>query len=298
MSIPGVTTYHERWTWQNPLKPVAGPAAEWGEIDTAVIHYTASDDLIDGDPGEHADQLDEYLRAMQQSYVTYRGYSLGYWFAVDWLGGVWQIRGWDIKSAANLDHNDHTIPILVLVDGADAATPEAAASVRAIIAEGQRRAGRTLAIKGHGQLRVETGKGTPTSCPGVGLQSQISTGVFTPRPDPPQNPGVVMTTSTTWQQARIGGDGGFVFGPGNKFVQVPQAVGKKAVTIKLSVVTPNHDGYVVAFLGPQPPTSTVDYKANDIRNGVTTVPVDANGYFALYSSGFVKVLVDLIGVHS
>jgi hypothetical protein len=183
-AIPGIETVHARSVWMDPRYPVTGPRAPWPFIDTGVIHYTAADDLIDGDPGEHAENLPAYIRAMQRAYIDSRGYSLGYWWAVDWLGGVWQIRGWDIKSAANAAHNEHTGPILVLVDGNDPATREATRSIRALIAEGQRRAGRAWAIKGHGQLRRETGLGTATACCGIGLQAQINAGEFSPTTDP------------------------------------------------------------------------------------------------------------------
>lgn len=172
--VPGVETYHARTVWQDPRFPVFGPLDDPTNNDTGVIHYTAADDLIDGDPGEHAEDLPQYMRNMQYSYVTNRGYSLGYLFAVDWLGGVWQIRGWEYQSAANKNHNGHTIPILVLVDGQDTCTPEAARSIRQILREGARRnGGRKLAVTGHGQLQ-----GASTSCPGGGLRAQISAQVF------------------------------------------------------------------------------------------------------------------------
>ena len=196
--IPGVETVHPRESWVDPAYPVTGPPSPDADIHIAVIHYTAADDLIDGDPGEHAEDLPAYFRSMQRYYVTHptRGYSLGYRWGVDWLGGVWQIRGWEFKSAANAGWNNVTEPILVLVDGNDPATDEAVDSVRKIIAESQRRSGRTFAIKGHGQLRAETGVGTATSCPGVGLQAQIGAGVFSPqivRPPPPP----IATTGDT-----------------------------------------------------------------------------------------------------
>lgn len=182
--VPGAHTVHSRESWQDPRYPVFGPADNPADNDTVAIHYTAADDLIDGDPGEHAEDLPAYMRSMQKSYVLNRGYSLGYLWAVDWLGGIWQIRGWEYQSAANKDHNGHTWPILVLVDGADPATPEAVASIRLLVAEAERRAGRPQKIKGHGQLRIESGVGTATACPGVGLQAQINAGVFTPVPTP------------------------------------------------------------------------------------------------------------------
>lgn len=173
--IPGVAIVRPRESWQDPKLPVTGPTVAASAIDTAVIHYTASLKI----PAD----LDAFHRSMQRDYVTNRGYSLGYRWSVAQSGVVYQIRGWDLKSAANAKHNDHTEPILVLVDGDAPASPAAVASVQAIIAESQRRSGRTFAITGHGQL-----SGAATSCPGLGLRAQIAAGVFTPTiatPPPP-----------------------------------------------------------------------------------------------------------------
>jgi hypothetical protein len=65
-----------------------------------------------------------------------------------------------------------------LVDGSNGATEPQAAGVRAIVAEVQRRAGRTLKIVGHNQLPA-----SPTGCPGAGLLADIKAGRFTPRPE-------------------------------------------------------------------------------------------------------------------
>lgn len=175
--IPGIETFHTRESWQDPKYPVFGPLDDPTNNRMAVIHYTAADDLIDGDPGEHAEDLPAYMRAMNKSYWVNRGYALGYLFAVDWLGGVWQIRGWEYQSAANKGENETTWPILMLVDGDDPATPEAVRSVRAIVAEADRRAGRPQSIVGHKDIGA-------TACPGAGLYAQVKAGVFTPQPDP------------------------------------------------------------------------------------------------------------------
>jgi hypothetical protein len=194
-SVPGVATVHPRSSWVDPRYPVTGPATNWGRIDTAVIHYTAADNLIDGDPGEHASNLPAYIRSIQRSYETNRGYSIGYWWAVDWLGGVWQLRGWDIKSAANATHNEHTAPILVLVDAADAATDAATESIRCLVAETSRIAGRPIAITGHGWLT-----GAQTECPGAGLRAQIFAGDFASRPPEPEPEDDDMRPIvTTWE---------------------------------------------------------------------------------------------------
>ena len=175
MSVPGVT-FHRREVWQNPALPVSGPPMMWTRIDTTPLHYTAADDLIDGDPGEHAEDLPAYLRAIQRDYKR-RGYSVGYNFAVDWLGGVWELRGFDFKCAANRGWNGRTVAVLCLVDGADPLTAEALEAVRKIIAETDRRAGRVTNVVPHSAIGA-------TQCCGDGIRGQISAGLVTPWKEP------------------------------------------------------------------------------------------------------------------
>jgi len=187
-----VTFTHARATWLAPAPPITGPALLWHTVDTVVIHYTAAYNLIDGDPGEHADRLDDYLRAMQSASVRERGYSVVYNAAMDWPCGSWELRGLDIQCAANKGHNGHTWAVLVLVDGNDGATAHAAAEIRRLIAAAERLAGRKLKITGHGQL-----PGAATACPGIGLRAQITAGVFTPGAQP--QPGDDDMTGTLWR---------------------------------------------------------------------------------------------------
>lgn len=187
---------HPRSTWQDPNLPITGPAIDWTRIDTVAVHYTAADDLIDGDPGEHAENLPGYLRAIQRDYMTHRvpPYSVGYGCAVDWLGGSWELRGVDIKCAANKGHNEHTIAILVLVDGNDMATEYAAAEIRRLIAWFEQLARRELKITGHGQL---TNPDAATACPGSGLRAQLALGEFSPRWVDPNQPITPLPTIPT-----------------------------------------------------------------------------------------------------
>lgn len=172
-SIPGVETLHRREVWQDPKLPVTGPKPTMAQWDTFPLHYTAAVNLPDGDLGEFQYQIKPYLQAIQRDYTTNRGYSIGYGFAVDWLGGVWELRGYDIKNAANLNWNHRTGPILCLVDGADPLTAEALWSVNALYAEANRRTGRTLSLKGHRDIGA-------TACPGGGIYAQIQSGAVRP----------------------------------------------------------------------------------------------------------------------
>lgn len=169
-----MTYTHTRQSWQNPAQPVTGPAIVWPDIDTVVVHYTASKDCPEGAPLE---PYRAFMRAMQNDYTVNRGYSLGYSVAVSTVGESWEIRGVDIKPAATKGHNGHTYAILVTVDGDNPASPSAVTEVRRLVADAERRAGRQLTIVGHGQLGA-------TSCPGVGIRAQIAAGVFRPVPPP------------------------------------------------------------------------------------------------------------------
>lgn len=183
----GPISYHPRSHWVDTALPVTGPSWVPRLIDMMVAHYTAAADLPDGDADEHQTDRDiaPYLRRIQADYVNSRGYSIGYWYAIDWLGGIWQLRGFDLrddtgglKSAANAGHNEHTAPVLFLVDGNDAPTLEARAAFRYLNRRTQHhpyRGRRTqLAVIDHGRLPIPPGN--PTACAGTGIRRTIDAG--------------------------------------------------------------------------------------------------------------------------
>lgn len=151
--------------WQDAKQPVVGPNSLPQRIDKVVVHYTAADKI----PAD----VPQYLRDMQAAYVRSRGYSLGYNCAVDQTGNTYEIRGFDIRCAANRQVNESSFAVLVLVDGDDAASPQAAAAVRLIVAAVQRWCGRGVDVVGHGEVGA-------TACPGDGLRRQVAEGVFDP----------------------------------------------------------------------------------------------------------------------
>lgn len=206
---------------------MTGPALPWATIDTNSCHYTAAVNLIDGDPGEYATNIPAYLRAIHHDYLNNRpqpsgakGYSIGYNFAIDWLGGIWELRGFDIKCAANATYkdvvwNNRTVAILFLVDGKDGMTDLALEAARYIVAETRRRAKRPTAIKGHREIGA-------TACPGDGIMAQIKAGLLEPttheppvveqptkppvQPETPRPPTTPTTPTTPVQPAPTPGD--------------------------------------------------------------------------------------------
>ncbi len=69
-----VTVNHPREVWQSASQPVYSTSLfEWSDVDRKMLHYTAAMNLPDGDPGENALQLPQYLRNMQNWYLTRTG---------------------------------------------------------------------------------------------------------------------------------------------------------------------------------------------------------------------------------
>jgi hypothetical protein len=197
-TIPDVATIHERSVWEQVGYRMAldftrvPPLYPTFNITQPVAHYTGAMNVPDGDPGDEHN-VAGFLARAQRDYLENRtgggytrisdgrffpGYPLGYHFGVDWLGGVWVLRGFDFLSAATNNHNAYTVAVLFFVDGPDPANDLMWESARAIGREARRRAQRpnfAARFTDHGSLRIDTGVGTPTSCAGAGVRSQLTT---------------------------------------------------------------------------------------------------------------------------
>lgn len=169
--------------WQDPAEPVIGGTRfVWKPVDLLVIHYTGMADVPDGDRDEDGPDVIKFLRSVQHYYLTdpKRGYSIGYNAAVDWRGTTYELRGTKWKCAANKHVNYRAFAVLLLVDGADQATPDQIAAVQDIGRQANAAAQRALNPIGHRDT-VPAGEPT-TTCPGRGIAAQIAGGSFTAPP--------------------------------------------------------------------------------------------------------------------
>lgn len=291
LAIPGVPVVHVREVWQDPDLPVTGPAAPpASNITQQVAHYTADDDLIDGDPGENIFQMPAYLRSMQAAYERERDYSLGYCWAIDWLGGLWEIRGFDIANAANKgdsrktgttrNANSWTYSVLCLVDGNDGMTPAMLSTFRALGWEMSRRAGRLMAVITHQQLDF-------TNCAGSGINNQVWSGQATPAlpvipPDPAPAKETIMlgrytgfkTPSRPFDTRNLA-----QMPKGQTFhMLLPDAADPAVtgVTINVKVLGAARPGNLVVWCGETndpPGTSNIDFAPGGVFNNEITVPL-------------------------
>ena len=190
LTIPGVETVHPREDWEQLLPASYAMAAQNPprqvpeDIWRAVAHYPGV--RLNPTPTS-SPAVASHLANTHRYYVDQRGYAYGYLWVVDQTGAVWEIRGFDYRSAANKSHNLYTAPIQFLVDIDEPPTAEAMASARAVWREHRRRSGRDDFENrpfGHGQLLEKTGKGTLTTCPGPVLPA-IESGSLDLDHDPP-----------------------------------------------------------------------------------------------------------------
>lgn len=282
-AIPGIETFHPRSTWEpGPGFPITGDLRRdvafnrqprgltIGDVDQLAVHYTSAINIPDGDPGEILDGVDgirNLLRNAHWDYLTNRthggytrisdgrffpGYPLGYSFAFDWLGGVWEINGFDYMPAATNQHNEHTLAFLMLTDRYDPASDLMWRSFRAVAREAIVR-GATITPDGiwsHGWFVERTGEGTPTGCCGDALEAQI-----------------------------VAGKGDFTRSEGerSKMIIHPPAPGNRILDTR----EPRHaDGSAQAIPGPESSfiVDTGQSGADDVALKIQTVDAQGNGW--------------------
>lgn len=144
------------------------------------------------------------VRAIQDFHMRTRGWSdIGYNFLVDYLGRIYEGRGWTAVGAHAKGHNTESIGVCFIGKDGDA-TPPAKRAIRWLADEANRRAGKTLRRNGHRDVGV-------TSCPGNDLYAWVRAGMPVtspaPTPRPPSSPaGLVVdgklgpATIRRWQQ--------------------------------------------------------------------------------------------------
>jgi hypothetical protein len=180
--------FHPRDEWQSGAEPVTGPSADLLTLRYITIHYNGSSADLDGDDGVYQDaDYAELLRAMQSSYLSSRGYSLGYNSGIAPNGDEWEIRGLDIRSAANgcTEVNLPGYAIQVTVPEIDAPpTAEQILGVRQAVARVRAAAAAAgnldpLELNGHRDVRPLCGTGG-TACPGEPLAGLLAAGELEP----------------------------------------------------------------------------------------------------------------------
>lgn len=163
------------------VPPITGPAFDGGIVDGIVWHWSGGAvNLVQGEAA--------VLRQMQAAYMSQRGYSLGYSYAVGPSGAVWEIRGIDFRPASNGDTatNRRAPSVLILAASmADDVTPVQLESLRWLTGWLMARLPQATRRYGHRDLWA-------TACPGDRWWADVHAGRFDPTPTPiPQEDGML-----------------------------------------------------------------------------------------------------------
>ena len=171
---------YARSDWEAASQPVSGPRFVWRDIRQVVIHYP-------GNPASWSPPSDIglMLRNQHATYLSTRGYSLGYSASVVSQAGhpldgtTWEVRGDDFRCAANAGVNHISYAIQVVQQSNQPPTPKAVDGVRRLVAQVQTQRP-DIVVVGHNT----SGGTTRTACPGTGLAHAVTEGVFYPEPTP------------------------------------------------------------------------------------------------------------------
>lgn len=285
-----------RSAWQDPAKPVTGPAPR-GVPGTWVIHYPG------GGIAPIGAAIKQYLQNIQSEYLRTRGYSIGYSWGVGQDGSKWEIRGDDINPASNpgkkrkaetgidINFNNISRSIFVMVSGSDPASPKAVSAINEIIATEP-----DWDVITHGVVDY-------TSCAGAGLNAQVVNGtigqqaVVTPPEQPLQGVPDMFHPVQPFRNSdtRVFGGAGLPAGDHAFGLNIPK--GAVAVAINVTMVNPQGAGFVTVWpSGPRPNTSCLNFSgAPGATSNSVIVGVNDQGGLSIYNSVTGHLIVDVTG---
>jgi hypothetical protein len=180
-----------RTAWTATARPSGLTAFVAAAVSGMALHWPGTTGVI-GDPGSKsiAGRLDGYRRYHVTPEPRGHGWrDIAYSVAVDQAGRVWDLRGLDVRSAANgtAELNRVWLGVLLLLGPGEQPTAQMVAALRwlrnSLVLP---RYPRAVKVVGHRDIRPE-----PTDCPGPAVTALIRSGAITktpaktPMPPPP-----------------------------------------------------------------------------------------------------------------
>lgn len=160
-SIPSFVIPREKWTSSDPVRRLADPM---NRVHRITVHHDA---IMPVPNGSYADSL-RRLQLIRTGHMNNGWADIGYHFAVDPNGRIWQARPLELQGAHVKDHNPGNLGIVVF--GNYEQIRPTAASLRAVdemLAYAMQRFNVPMSrVYTHRELR-------PTACPGRNLQAKM-----------------------------------------------------------------------------------------------------------------------------
>lgn len=288
-----MSLYYPRAHWENPSQPVTGPSPK-GVRATWVVHYPGNNGF--NEPMTD-DQMIQYCRAMQNDYVTNRGYSLGYSFVVSQSGLAYEARGFDINNAANKgdkmkpeipNFNAVSMSIQVAVSGQNSASDAAVAKVNEIIA-----------LEPDWDVVVHADVDY-TSCCGAGMIEQVRSGIIgqsvQPAPSTGDDSMITLDTPIRILDTRDAIATPLPSGvwPQKLPAGVPAAA--SAIFVTVTATQAESPGFITLWgSGSTPNVSNLNYSAGPEAVANTTLVRVVDGQFQMFNSSPTHIILDVAG---
>jgi len=276
-----------------------GPRFVGSRVDRVVVHY----------PGGRESwvpprDVGGFVLGMHRDWLRRKGFSLGYnAIVVDSVGHpddgrVFEVRGFDFRSAANAGVNEVSFAVQFLQGSGRFPSDRAVESMRRLVVGLEGRLGRRLDIVGH----RGSGGSTRTLCPGAGLERALRENVFRGGPVPVPVPVVRGVDVINLVQPFRNSDTRVFGGAGvevrnHRFGLDPKRVPRDAVAVALNfaVVSPAGDGFLTVWpKGSRPESSVVNFRRGQTTSGSVVVGVD-DLHFMVYASQRCHLVVDVTG---
>lgn len=160
-TLPAGVIPRNRWAKGAPKPWLADPM---GAIRRITVHHDAIDPMPVGGPAQVADRLD----SIRRSHLSRGWADIGYHFAIDPDGRVWQGRPLELQGAHVANQNPNNLGIVMLGNFEhQTPTPQATEALDRLIAGEMRRYRIAL-----GEVRTHR-EMAPTACPGQNLQRRM-----------------------------------------------------------------------------------------------------------------------------
>lgn len=239
-------------SWGRQLRGTP-PRMNPARLTEMTVHYTGAPRVA-----LTADQVPGYIKSIERGHLarTSSHFSaVGYNFAIDKWGRIWELRGFDYRNAANgTSSNTTSFSVCVLVGVEDNhPTREITAALQALYAEGCRRAGRQLVVKGHREHKA-------TACPGSALMDLVGSGQIQrqpvkPAPTPARPTAPTLTTYTVQRGDSYWGIATKVLGAGTRWKEISDLNGGRPLTPGTAIAIPGAGSASAQNSPAQPPAA-------------------------------------------
>lgn len=159
--IPSFVNPRSSWTREQPIYNLADPM---GRIERITVHHDA---IMPVPNGSYADSL-RRLQLIRKGHLNNGWADIGYHFAIDPSGRIWQARPLELQGAHVKDNNPGNLGIVMFGNFEEIRPTDASlSSLERMIAYAMQRFNVPLSrVYTHRELR-------PTACPGRNLQRQM-----------------------------------------------------------------------------------------------------------------------------